>query len=378
MKRHYSLAHSLLAAWSGVLLFSIFACHTEATQEKQPELKLNHVQLIGSHNSYKEQIEPALMQLLLAENPDTKGLDYAHIPIEAQLELGLRSLELDVLHDPEGGRYTQPKGLAMLQTHAQATQPYDTTALRSPGLKTFHVPDIDFRSSCLAFTACLAEVKTWSDVHPDHLPVIITINPKSSGVKQADFTEVLPFDATALRALDAEIQAVFGAEQLITPQYVKGTHPSLREAVTQQGWPTLSAVKGRILFVLDAPENITDNYLIDNAYDRPLFVNVEATHPHAAFLIMNDPVAQEQAIQQRIAEGFLVRTRADANTKEARSGDLSRFAAAMRSGAQVISTDYYLKSLSPNQDFEIIFADSSYIRCNPALVDSIACHLSSL
>ena len=65
---------------------------------------------------------------------------------------------------------------------------------------------------------------------------------------------------------------------------------------------------------------------------------------------------------------------ADADTKEARTGDKSRFEAAIRSGAQVITTDYYLKSLSPNNDFEIIFNDK-YSQCNPVLVKLPKCDL---
>ena len=40
--------------------------------------------------------------------------------------------------------------------------------------------------------------------------------------------------------------------------------------------------------------------------------------------------------------GYYVRTRADADTKEARAGDYSRWRAALISGAQIISTDYYV------------------------------------
>lgn len=353
-------------------LLTFMGCQSNSTPP-QPKLKLNQIQIIGSHNSYKEQIEPKLMELMKADNPGAEGLDYAHIPIAEQLELGLRSLELDVLHDPLGGHYTQPKGLEMLKAQGLDAQAYDTTALVAPGLKTFHVPDIDFRSSCLTFNACLNEVKAWSAKHPGHLPIIITINPKSSGVDLPDFTKVLAFEEEALKALDTEIQEVFSADKLVTPQFVKGEYATLKSAVTQQGWPLLSEVAGRIMFVLDAPMSITENYLTDNNYNKPMFVNVEAEHPHSAFLIMNNPITQEGEIKQRIAQGFMVRTRADANTKEARTGDYSRFEAAIRSGANVISTDYYLMSLSPKADFEIIFEDRVYSRCNPALVAAAAC-----
>ena len=44
------------------------------------------------------------------------------------------------------------------------------------------------------------------------------------------------------------------------------------------------------------------------------------------------------------------------------------------SGAQVITTDCYLKSLSPNKEFEIGF-DRKYSQCNPVLITSSACQL---
>ena len=71
----------------------------------------------------------------------------------------------------------------------------------------------------------------------------------------------------------------------------------------------------------------------------------------------------------------MIRTRSDADTREARTGDKSRFEAAIRSGAQVITTDYYQKSLSPNKDFEITF-DGKYSQCNPVLSKSPTCHLN--
>ena len=47
-------------------------------------------------------------------------------------------------------------------------------------------------------------------------------------------------------------------------------------------------------------------------------------------------------IQYLVRSGYYVRTRADADTTEARKGDYSRWRDALISGAQVISTDYYV------------------------------------
>lgn len=342
---------------------------------KGQALKMNQTQVIGSHNSYKIGIEKPLMNLLIAENPETKGLEYTHIPIIQQLDLGLRSLEIDVLYDPEGGRFAHPKGLDLLRAQGVEPLPYNAEAMKDPGFKVLHIPDIDFRSHCATLKECLSDIKTWSQAHRDHLPIVITINPKDSGIDKPGFAKVLPFDLKVLDALDAEILKVFDANQLITPKQVKGKKKTLRQAVLDKGWPALAQAKGKILFVWDAGKELTDLYLRDdNAYVRPMFSNTAADHPHAAFFIMNDPIEQEREIAERVKQGFMIRTRSDANTMEARTGDKRRFEAAMRSGAQVISTDYYLKSLSPNQNFEITF-DGKFSRCNPVLLKSADCDL---
>ncbi len=65
-----------------------FVCLTFATVYGQ--VKMNETQVIGSHNSYKIGIEKPLMDMILAERPEAKGLEYTHIPIIEQLDLGLR------------------------------------------------------------------------------------------------------------------------------------------------------------------------------------------------------------------------------------------------------------------------------------------------
>ena len=333
---------------------------------------MNQIQVIGSHNSYKQKIESPLMEIILAKDSGTIGLDYFHIPIKEQLDLGLRSLEIDALHDPEGGRYSEPVGMKLLLEAGVTPEPFDTlNELSRPGIKVLHVPDIEFRSHCLTFMNCLQEVKDWSDSNPGHVPIIITINPKNSGLKEPGSTPVLRFTKNVLDSLDQEILSVFSSADLITPALVQGEFSSLREVVLSNGWPSLEASKGKILFVLDAGTNITDLYIENMQQGKPMFVNVEdEDHPMAAFFIMNDPKAQQEEIQRRVKAGFMVRTRADADTKEARTGDLSRLEAAIHSGAQVISTDYYLDKLSPSGKFQVSLKDGKYQSCNPLTAPS--------
>jgi hypothetical protein len=335
------------------------------------EIRMNEIQIIGSHNSYKQGIEEPLLKILLAKDSGVTGLDYFHIPIKEQLDLGLRSLEIDVLHDPVGGRFKEPIGLALLNEQGWDALPYDTAdELSNAGLKTLHVPDIDFRSHCLTFIGCLREVKEWSSQHPDHLPIIITINPKESGLKEPGSTQVLRFTKNVLDSVDQEIRSVFTSSELITPDLVQGEFESLREAVTTDGWPTLTASRGKVLFVLDAGSEVTSMYIQNGLKGKPMFPNAEPTSPYAAFFIMNEPKEQRAQIQDRVKAGFMVRTRADADTKEARNGDLSRFESAVASGAQLISTDYYLERLSPSGNFQISLQNGKYESCNPLIASS--------
>ncbi|MEQ9298308.1 MAG: Ca2+-dependent phosphoinositide-specific phospholipase C [Cyclobacteriaceae bacterium] len=348
-----------------VISICILSCTNKEDEDRE---RLNHIQIIGSHNSYKVEIEQPLMALLMEEDPKVLGLDYRHLSIMEQLDLGIRGLELDVLFDPVGGLYQRPLGLDIIDSLGLKALPYDPEGeLAQPGFKVFHIPDIDFRSHCLTFKGCLSDIKLWSQANPDHLPIIITINPKNSGVGKPGFTKVISFSKNVLDSLDQEISGIFDASELITPATATAKGQTLRQTILAQGWPGLRASIGKVMFVLDAGASVTQDYLIDYAGQKPMFVNMSEDHPWAGFFIMNDPIQQEAAIKRLVEQGFMVRTRSDANTVEARTADFSRSIAAFRSGAQLISTDYYLQELSPNKDFSITFENGSFQRCNPIL-----------
>lgn len=60
-----------------------------------------------------------------------------------------------------------------------------------------------------------------------------------------------------------------------------------------------------------------------------------------------------------------MRTRADSDTKEARNNDKSTFEAACKSGAQIITTDYYQKSTHFKSNYVISFTGNTYLRADP-------------
>ncbi|UCS91685.1 phosphatidylinositol-specific phospholipase C1-like protein [Echinicola marina] len=334
------------------------------------DIKLNQIQVIGSHNSYKSDMAPELLQYLAKVNPAaSQSLEYAHIPLEEQLDLGLRNLELDVFHDPEGGRYSHPKGLDLIQNGQKPTPDHDPSgALLKPGMKLFHVQDLDFKSHYLLFADALKALKKWSKNHPEHSPVFVLINAKDGNIPNTQPT--LPFTSSALDSIDLEIRTHLGMEHLITPDLVRGNHKDLETAVLANSWPALEKMKGKFLFVLDEKEEKIDRYLHakPNLENAVLFVNKKEGHPTAGFRIINDPVKNEAYIRDLVKKGYMIRTRADADTKEARNEDYTRFEKAQTSGAQVISTDYYHPSSFFNSNYKVIFEGNKYERPNPVLV----------
>jgi hypothetical protein len=325
---------------------AFFGAAMPALAQRAEEARMNQVQVLGSHNSYHSGVDPELFNFLRQKyGKRMDGLYYSHLPIEKQLDMGLRALEIDVVSDPHGGRYAHPYGLELEKQNHLASPAYDPQGLmKAPGLKVIHVPDIDFRSNVYTFQQELALLKAWSDAHPYHLPIPITMNAKDDGLKQPGFVEPLPFDSAAFDGWDAEILQGLGRQKLITPDDVRGSYPTLESAVLAYAWPLLNEARGKFFFVLDETGRKMETYISGHPSlkGRVMFVNATEGRPEAAIRIVNEPNKDWAYIQYLVRSGYYLRTRADADTVEARTADYSRWRNALISGAQIISTDYYV------------------------------------
>ena len=335
------------------------------------DLPINKVQVIGSHNSYKRAIDPALFRIIKEnDSAAARSLEYGHIGLSDQLDLGLRNLEIDVYADEKGGKYAHPKGLDWEGT-ANQPMPYDPAGeMKEPGFKVFHVPEIDFRTNCLTFAGCLKELSAWSDRHKDHYPIYITMNAKDEKIDKPDFTIPEKFTSAVFDQLDKTILDNLGRDRLILPDDIRGHYPTLESAVLAGNWPTMNSARGKFIFILDEKGEKRDRYIQGHPSlrNRVLFADAEPGTPEAAFLILNDPQKKEEAekIRKMVKKGYMVRTRADADTEEARRNDRSRFLAAGNTGAQIITTDYYNKSAFFPSEYIIHFDDGGYIRKTPS------------
>lgn len=285
-------------------------------------VRMNQFQGKATHNSYHK-----------AEwfMPVT-ALRYTLAPLDKQLgEEGVRAFELDLQYDD--GHF-----------------------------KVHHIDWIDSASTCPNFTDCLKTLKKWSDAHPTHQPLFIQLENKDG------------FDAAKAdayhAALDADILSVWPRERIVTPDDVKGNAPTLRDAVTTNGWPTMDSARGKIVFYLE-PDAGRRTYYTHGDHDldgRLAFVNSGLDAPYAAISIMDDPIAKQAQIQAAVHAGFIVRTRADADVKEPKKNDHTREQAAWTSGAQLVSTDFPAKT----KDYDYFVTTpggttSTASRCNPLI-----------
>jgi hypothetical protein len=326
-------------------------------------LHLNDILTMGTHNSYHVRTPEKVMALIRAVAPKTwQGLDYNHGPLLGQLDDGARALELDLVYDPQGGRFDHPAGLKLAGI---PEDPAYVAAMSKPGFKVLHIQDIDFTSNCLTFVECLTIIRDWSHAHPRHTPILITMNTNDEKSRAPGGTDELPFDEKAYDALDVEIRSVFSPKELITPDDIQGKYPTLREAVLKHGWPTLGASRGRFLFALDEPPPHVSAYrgARKSLEGRVLFVNTPEDSPAAGYITLNER-ADIPRILADVDAGYIVRTRADADTVEARSNDVTRRDAALASGAQYVSTDYRHPDTRLS-DYQARLPDGAITVCNP-------------
>jgi hypothetical protein len=323
-----SCTRALLSLVCGALLAS--GAHS------QSPLRLNDIQVLGSHNSYKQAMSDENFQALSAARPEIAStLEYWHLPLSQQLDLGIRKLELDVFYDPEGELFPG----------------------RAPGSQfpVLHVQNLDDRSSCQSLRECLSELRSWSQQHPQHVPIFISFNAKDSPISVPDALVPLPFDESAWQRMDAELSALLG-DRLLTPAQVF--------ASGERSWPQLDTVRGRFVAILDEGGEKRKLYA-SRWRERMMFANLPAGEPGAAIMVINDPVADFARIREMVLDGYIVRTRADADTREARDNDVTRRDKAFASGAQLISTDYYLPA--SHFDSPYVVEMDTAVRCNPVL-----------
>jgi len=291
------------------------------------KLRTNQVQVLATHNSYHIQQDAPIQS-----SPTTQ---YTHAPLDQQLDLGVRGFEIDVVNAPDGS------------------------------FPVLHTPVVDATSNCTPLAQCLQVIRTWSEAHPGHVPIFVLIEPKNDDVDFVIDPTLRRFDAAGLDQLDKTVRSSLG-RGLITPDSVRGSAKTLRAAVLgRRGWPPLSKTRGKTLVALNTGGGIRDAFLQGHPSleRRAMFVTADEQSPAAAVIKMDDP--DEARIEALVKQGFIVRTRADADLIEARNHDTSRREIALRSGAQIVSTDFEVAVPAIGGDYIVQIPGGTPARCDP-------------
>ena len=362
--------------------------------------RINEIQVIGTHNSYAIPADPRAMALmapklaafyaamvqqlhqdrraaLAEEHPagisdPTLSLGYVQMPLEAQLRMGVRSIELDLHADPAGGLYADPLPYRHLRERGERDlAPIHTDALKQPGMKVLHVADLDFRSQCPRLRDCLSLMRRWSDANPQHSPVFVLLEPKASVLDKAaaGAVKVPAFDAAAFEEVDLAINDILGPQRIFTPDDLRGDHATLEKAALAKAWPRLSQMHGKFLFLYLVP-GLNLQTFAPYMQDRPslqgraAFVQGLPGMPHTAFVLVDNALTRPDRIAQLVRAGYIVRSRADIDTDEARRNDSGRRDRTLASGAQVISTDYLTAPNVHGNGYHVQPFPGGW-RCNP-------------
>jgi len=279
-------------------------------------LRMNHLQALGTHNSYH-----------LASEIDVLPWRYSHLPLNEQLEQqGVRQFELDIYE-------------------------------RDQVFKVFHFERLDQNTTCETLEACLESMKNWSDQHPFHHPLLVLLEVK----------DIERSSSGAVDEIERLLTEVWGENRLLTPRLVQRQYSTLRTGLETEGWPSLGEVRGRLLAVLHEGGALRDALIEseDGLRSRLLFPDAygDLNAPYAAYHSINDPIASFEHIQQVVNAGHLVRTRSDVDGIQLRDLDYTRGEQALLSGAHWISTDYP----RPPQEAEygFVIPEGTPSRCNP-------------
>ena len=294
-------------------------------------IRLNHIQQKGNHNSFH--VRP--LAAFPGFSSGIKAWDFAHDPIETQLNMGNRVFEIDI-------------------------------HLRGGTAAVFHVQLWDDQTNtCSCLVECLRILFRWSLAHPGHTPIVIGLEIKDdwqedivAGWNGVDYQDLI--------FIEDAFKSVWG-NRIITPDVVRGNHPNLTHAVLTDGWPSLDECRGKIIVFLDDENKVRELYTSrsPSLEGRTIFTiskgDLEADRADRAVVKINDPSDPQgyDLIVKAVEDGFIVRTRADSNEEYENRDNPERLGLAIESGAQIVSFDFFV-----HQKWATMFGYGVVAGCN--------------
>lgn len=306
--------------------------------ELEAGIKFNEMSFLGTHNSYQTAILDETMKLYKNLETLTFGLfsaeggEFESETLTQQLSCGIRSFEMDIETFDRDGEVS---------------------------FTCMHSPYIEMSTSCYDFSLALKEISMWSDNNPDHLPITIIIEPKSIFIPLEDMKF---FSLDYAKILDEVLREGLG-EKLFTPADMLRDYSSFGEMRAADDWCEVSDMLGKVVVLLHEGD-ITEDYIaIDPAIKSqamfPMLRPKDVERDCTSFILCNKPDELLEIKEDVIDEKkIMVRTRADnfAQITEERREN------AFASGANIISTDYPVRTDLQSGDYVVTFGGMTTAR----------------
>ena len=279
-------------------------------------VKLNEIAIIGTHNSYQRlATEETRFFMNIIENITFKkfGLNTFDFEMDAltdQLEMGVRNVEIDIETLDKDNKVE---------------------------FKVTHNSIFDNASSAYDFTKALQEIKMWSDNNPNHIPVIIIVEPKSFVI---EINGMKKFSLEYAQELDKIVENTLG-DSLLTPADMLRDYASFKEMRENDDWISLKEAQGKILVLLHDCD-VTESYIaLDETIKTqnmfPMLRYDDRNESYTSFILENDAWrASERKIENIDESNLIVRTRADVYPEYSDE----RYEVIEDCGSQIITTDF--------------------------------------
>lgn len=294
-------------------------------------IKFNELRYIATHNSYQteavdeyKKIFKNLSELTFGLISEKKG-EFVSPTVSEQLNNGIYSLEIDIETFDRDGEIS---------------------------FTCMHSPTLDMTTSCYDFSLLLKEISMWSDNNPNHLPITIIVEPKSFFIPLEDMKF---FNLDYALAFDEALRAGLG-DKLFTPADMLRDYESFGAMRAADDWCEVEDMLGKVLILLHDC-NVTEKYIETDSSLKsqamfPMLREEDTDRDCASFLLINDPEDAFASSEEIIKDGkFVVRTRADQFTSVSQENR----ELALASGAQIVSTDYPVKSDLQEGDYYLAF-----------------------
>ena len=267
---------------------------------------LDEIQMLASHNSYKKKGSPLgkLFVGLGDSFAEARALKYEYKNLTDQFEAGIRSMEFDVRK-------------------------------RKSSFVLTHVPLVDNSSVAPDFSLALEEIYLYSSNNPTHIPMIFLVEVKTDWMILDHALQDI--DEKELEELNDLIKDKL-KDSLYTPADMIKEGLTLSETIDQNGWPTVTSLLGKVIFVLHPGEMNESYFNLDSTLkSQSMFIGSyesNLTEVYTSFVVHNS--VDTIRIQEIVSEGYIVRTRIDENL----IFDETRYLDAISSGAQILTSDF--------------------------------------